>query len=546
MSNRQDECLDGGGAEPFRWIHWSAVVLIFALGLAARTFHTRPDSATYGSDDQRYILCSREMFDGQPPTFSPAYSQRSVWNGMGYLFHRAYGLTTQSAYVLLIAYYALAAAGMLWTLRPLVSPWAAVIGYAFLLLHPLMVKYDSVYWPETLGVALSTVMFGAVLRYSKRQALGWLALAAFLLGLSYGIKQYFVLPFMPLGLSLVWYQRNDRKRLMAACGVAIGMFVVGMAIKTVIVRLDGQTAQGALSAMTVYGQRMGEVAASPIVKQLLQRVRYPFWILTTCGGLFGIATLCSLYYLARSGGRGFFGAFVGGTTFLYIGFLALFPASVSPWIFVEMVPRYLPIVMPPLAIGVGLAAHEWLRRSAWPSPAQTAALVILGFAVAGFTVADSAEAYPAYMQNEFVAIRQMLRRAPDWEITEIWFPPGYENRLPDHFYQIPGVQVKLARDVDDLQQRGERGAIYVPDDLARYLLSADPRRALPPPNLGVDKDRHDRFLRAMDQQIRDGVYQVVLISTARGSTRYWADKAGVSIGGSDEIVGVLLVPSSRG
>jgi hypothetical protein len=228
---------------------------------------------------------------------------------------------------------------------------------------------------------------------------------------------------------------------------------------------------------------------------------------------------------------------------LYILFLALFPASISPWIFVQMVPRYLPILTPSLAAGVALAADPWLRRSVWPAAHQLAGLALFGFAVAGFAIADPAEAYPSYMQNEFVAIQQMLDRAPRWQVKEIWFPPGYENRLPDHVYHRGDVRVRVVNRASDLRGLDPHSAIFVADEMARYLLSFEPQRRLPTANLGVSKQRHDEFLESIRQLVAGTDCQLMLVAAARGSTRYWAERVGVAIGGTDDIVGMLILPS---
>jgi hypothetical protein len=401
-----------------------------------------------------------------------------------------------------------------------------------------MVRYDLVYWPDTLGIALMVLAYGCTARFFVNSRLAWISAAGLLLGLQYGVKEYFVLPIVPLTLVLAWGVWRGQRHWTTLIWL-VALFGIGLSFKPLLLWLDGQGAQSNYGSMVSYGQRLAETGAAPIVKQLVQRARYPFWILVTCGGIHGLASLCGLYSLAVEWRRGWAAAFFSGATFLLIAFLAFFPASISPWVFVNMLPRYLPVLTPSLAIGVGFIFDKWLVRIAWPSPPLCVMLATFGFAVAGFTVPDSEEAYPSFQLNEFAALDQLLKEAPSRGLSTIVFPPGYEQRLPDYFSHLPNVQVDVWSAGHGAQlDAGE--ALYLPRDLAEYVFSLNPQAAAPEASWTVAPEVHQDYLMQMRALVASRDCQIATVAATRSSARYWAGRVGVQVGGVKEVVGLLL------
>ena len=379
------------------------VILGLVVGVGLRLLHYYPSSATIGSDDQRYVIVARELFGEHESDITPVYYQRIIWRLVLKVYDQLFGLTLRSsvylmAFLFIVTYLSVASAA-----RVFHSQAAMAGSLAFFATHPLLVSNDLICLPDGLAVALLALAVALVARNSRTRESWPLLLAAFVLGIEFGVKGYFILSFLPLVIYILTSFDSVKSRIKILAFASV-CFVAGCAIKPLLLALDGGGMSDAIASYTDYSQRLLEIGVNTNpVFQLASRFIYVKWFLD-CGGGFAWASLLGVLALAWPRKRSPLETFLLLNIGMYGVFLFACPASFSPLVFVTKLPRYMTILMPFLALAFGVfldSLADWCTsnsRQRW----FTAAVVMMVFVMLGSGIFQPQLARRRRLSNPFL------------------------------------------------------------------------------------------------------------------------------------------------
>jgi len=243
---------------------------------------------------------------------------------------------------------------------------AAMLAGLLYAIHPISVQYDVLGLPDSLGVTVLLTSLFFASRFLRGNHTLDLFLAASLVGLSYGFKQYFPLLILPYAITLVDF-KSSRNLVLQRCGLMVLGFMIAV---TAVVCLRACMPHGSIaidqysnySALlsTKDGQHVVVRDVRSLLSNVCIRALYVDWLATRAGLVVGTATLFgSFLFLARSR-TDRRARFVFASALFLFSFLAFCPAPSWPFVFVEMQRRYLTVLVPFMCLMGGVAvAHAY-------------------------------------------------------------------------------------------------------------------------------------------------------------------------------------------
>jgi hypothetical protein len=410
--------------------YWLVLTGIIALGVVLRLFYF---DVTIGSDDQRYIIAARKFVGADPSPMSDAYLMRIGWRAILAAGTSALGEISldRAAYFLffLSTLSAVLLALLTRTLFGDVASWIAVALHATL---PVNMLFDVVCLSDSLAVPLllgSACCFARFLGSGRSgPLLGALAIAALLPS----VKETFAIIFGVYGLCVLL--RPDRLGtrclravlVVVSAGLGIGLYL-GLHFWESGNPWRGFGAIGNYCAMSPSSEAFN--LANALRCNYLRWLCYDF-----CGtGGYGWLYLPGLLFLLACAWRDAGARFVGFAAGAYLLFLSAMPTSWHPLRFVEQQPRYLMVVEPFLAAGVGAAFGWFLRTCPWRLP-RLAAVALLAYVCA--LNAASANPVAPYLYGRPTAATgpraslALLRARGD---TRLVMPSHWDDVIPDGF-----------------------------------------------------------------------------------------------------------------
>ena len=429
--------------------YYAQLLIVIAIGVLARLFYF---DLSIGSDDQLWIASAREF--GTPPSthLHGIYQGRILFRLVLYLWGLLVGLSLETSAVVMFALSCITTWMVAETGRAAFGRRAGVLAAAVYTTHPLVISMDVIALPDNLAVALLAAYVFLFLRYLQTQRVAYLASSAFLVGVSFAAKEYFVLAALPFGLCLL-RERTSWNTRWRRGGLFAGFLVLGISVDLLLNLWGSEKLLTHFLARANYGEmsRRRWPLTEPFSLQLAarvtaQRLRYGGWLFFDYGFVCGFMLLWGTIFLAVGSRARLHCWMLLSTAAVFLLFLAAMPGSLKPLIFVEMQARYLMVLVPLLAAGAGgalSATLDGLKEKGLSGAALTLLLIAFGY---NLVVPNGMR--DQYRTLEFAGIKQVLQDAHQQQIQEMVFPEvgswwwSHRVFMPDSYYSY-GVKLSF-------------------------------------------------------------------------------------------------------
>lgn len=478
------------------------LIVIMLFGILVQLFHFH---LTIGSDDQRWVLTAQDCGVWENSAgLHPVYYSRlgfscliKAWGGL------AGGVTLEHSAVLMFILAAATTMMVGYAARTAFGSATGVAAATTYAAHPLVILYGVVTLPDVLAVALLTLALWLFFLYLKRPRLYFLAGAAIVAGLCFGVKGYYILISLPFGIGILLQQLPWAWRLRSLAQLVV-FFAGGVCLAILIPWMLGSPFS-VTPDVSEYGQRLldqEQPYASGfgwIARIAVERLDYLRWLFLELGIVSGFLSLLALTWLTfRSLQRPEYAVLLSASV-IFVVFLIGTPASLQPLIFVEMQPRYLTVLLPVLAIGAGDALAALLHALEDDSARRSAAGALL-LAFASNILVPNDYNDPVLHRartQEMLGLKDALQVAQSSKITVLLLPNRYRTLVPDSYYAY-GVTLAFQDNVSDtLSQKSlhpitENKGMFIPRAHFRWPLVAALRRG--EYGIGLEVDTKDRGL----------------------------------------------------
>jgi len=515
-----------------RYLKW--LLLIVLIGAAARAFHF---DWTIGDDDQRWIIAARGFGKPHNAGLADIYYARIVWRALLAAWGGVFGLSLKTTAVLMFMLSALTTYFIAECGRRAFGTGAGLFAAAVYAGYPLNIHFDVMTLPDGLAVCLlSAALLAFVRSTGDSGGTGRLALAGFLLGLSFSAKEYFPLAFVAFGLAILATREPARWRRIA---ILAGVGMLGLAADPIMHAVESGDPLAHFSGVTQYQppppQDYSEIRR--MAGMLATRTDYVRWLLLDYGGIGGWMVLLGLFWLFARWRTSIYARLLAAGAVVLLLFLTFAPARLTPPTLVHAQARYLTGILPFVAIGAGAALSQLLdacrSRELRVAVAALVAVTFLGNLVAANDLPE------AYGRREMAGLARAIEQTRADGLNRLVLPFGFDrNAIPDDILhgdvaldiRPPGESVESL-----LRSDAARSAVYV--SLRRLGLS--PSRGLP--NLAVlGGDREGEFGRLV-RSLTDAGRPMQTITAPDTSVRAWADWLGIQAGG--QVTGWLFLPN---
>lgn len=501
--------------------YYAALLSIIAFGVLIRVFHFR---LAMGCDDQVWLITSRNLGEAYLEGVRPVFYGRILWRVVLGAWGAVFGSTLESSAVLMFVLSCTAVFFIAEAARLAFGPVAGLVAAAIHATHPINVIYDVLTVPDGLAVAMLAATLFLFLKYLRSGRIGWLLGGGVLVGLSYSVKDYYILAAAPLGLCVLLEKVAWGEKLRRA-GLFSLLVLAGLSVDFALHAWESGNPLAHVENNAGYAERIE--AWNPEKTQGIRRLHALFWeraeyfpwLLVDGGVLNGFLLLFGSLYLALTWKKRPESRTLLMTAAVFFAFLLLMPTQLSPLSFVEMQPRYLTILFPMLAIGGGAACGATLGRL--PRSAvrtSLAAALVAGFA---YNVFPPNTQIDHHRVQEFAGIRKVLENAEERGIGELVLPRFYDLFVPDS-YHTHGAELAF-RDVEDPAWFRE-AADYLKADRSRAVFL--PVRPFP---------KTDRYLQLKEHLEAEGCVAEE-VRVPRTSYRAWLKRIDL-IDANDQPVG---------
>lgn len=321
--------------------------------------------------------------------------------------------------------------------------------------HPICLANDSYCLPDALAVPLLLSSVLCVLCYLRHMRMVYYLFACFLAGLTYAVKEYFLLIALPIiGLSCT--RAHLRKiglgKLLSAGAIAL---TAGITIQPALNIFDQGTAYDSYRSILEYPKLLIELKFSnprttgTSVTNPLWRFEYINWLLFYNG--MAVALTFTAVLLALGRGRWLVRwdvAFFIAAMVTFMLFLMFAPVSLFPLMFVEMQRRYLTVVIPfwALALAVVYSSSRVLTRR---FQRCVLFLALVGYAVSGVNDADNRLSWVHGVVLPAEGLRECLKTAQLRDIDTIVVTQYFRWRVPKQWMHGSPAIIMLPREIDD-------------------------------------------------------------------------------------------------
>jgi len=448
--------------------YWLLLAAITVTGLAIRLLHF---SVAFGSDDQVWVNVAREISIGAVRSDEPVYYTRLLWTWLLIFWGRLGSLTLEWTAVLMFLLGGLTTVFIAQAARTAFDVRAALFAAIAYAAHPLAVTFDAVTLPDGFAVCLLSAASWHFVRYLRAHQRLPLVVSSLLIGLLFGVKNYFMLVSIPCALTILRLPLSWRERI-AHIGMLAGAAGAGLVLVLLLGVVSGVDASSHVVSAGNYvnyisqGLPVGDQAqgARQLIATLIERGGALAVTFYGFGALMGALTLFGFTLSVCRSRQSPAQLFLASTVLLFLLFLMFMPMRLSPLTFAQLHERYLTVVLPALAISTGAAI-----ASVWDSLAerdQRGAAACLLVAIVAYSAWVPNGLHDRYGTLEIRAVRQALTEAPEHRTTTLLLPSHFNRLVPDS-YRERGV---LLRFVD----------FASPEDAATVLdsLAANPSAAM--------------------------------------------------------------------
>jgi len=438
---------DGASAGQSNRLYYLALLAIIAFGVLIRVFHFR---LAMGCDDQVWLITSCNLGEAYLDGVRPVFYGRILWRVLLGAWGAVFGSTLESSAVLMFVLSCTAVFFIAEAARLAFGPVAGLVAAAIHATHPINVVFDVLTVPDGLAVAMLAAALLLFVKYLRSGRIGWLLGAGALVGLSYSVKDYYILAAAPLGLCVLLEKVAWGEKLRRAALFSL-LVLAGLSVDFALHAWESGNPLAHVQNNAGYAERIEEwrpnkgTGVRRLHALFWERATYFPWLLVDGGVLDGFLFLWGSLYLALTWKRRPESRMLLMTAAVFFAFLLMMPTKLSPLTFVEMQPRYLTILFPMLAVGGGAACGATLGRL--PSSAvrtSLAAALVAGFVYNVFPPNTQIDHHRA---QEFTGIRKVLENAGEQGVEELVLPQFYDLFLPDR-YRTYGVEFTF-RDVED-------------------------------------------------------------------------------------------------
>jgi len=447
--------------------YWLMLLAIVALGILFRLYHFR---LSMGCDDQVYLIASRSLGEPPHPGISPYIYARIVWTSVLAAWGAVAGSSLQSSAVLMLLLGACTTCMVAEFARRAFGAGAGLLAAVFYATQPLNVLFDVLTLPDNLAVLLLASALVLFLEYLRRGSLALLFPAAFLVGLLFSVKDYYVLAAVPFGLTILSRRTGWLNKLHHAAIFSAVCFA-GICVDFVLHLFISGNPWAHVAASSNYTERtlhfIGHKLPDHVVRVahtlFWERMRYFTWLFDEYAGIVtGAVMLWGALFLCWKSRACLVCRHLILCVAVFLAFLMLMLTSFRPLVLVEMQPRYLTVLLPMLCIGAGAAV-----AGAWSSLTNTtirncgAAALLLGI---GYNVVVPNNLIDHHRVQEFRGIRDVLEDAAESGLRELVLPTPYDLFLPDSYYDY-GVKFAYRDAADEAAMRSLSD--YLQDDPSR-------------------------------------------------------------------------------
>ena len=470
--------------------YYVALLLILGFGILLRVLHFR---LAMGCDDQVWLITSRSFGETYLDGVRPVFYARILWRVVLGAWGAVFGSTLESSAVLMVLLSCATALFIAESARIAFGRVAGLFAAAIHATHPLNVIYDVLTVPDGLAVAMLAAAVLLLLKYMKEGRLGHLLGTGLMVGMSYSVKDYYILAAAPMGLCVLLQKVAWRDRLQRAALFSL-LVLAGLAVDFALHAYDSGNPLAHVQNNAGYAERIEHwhphrtLGIRRLHTLFWERMRYFPWLFVDGGLVNGFLLLWGTLYLGLTWKKRPESRMLLMTAALFFGFLLLMPTGLRPLSFVEMQPRYLTVLFPLLAVGAGAAC--WATLRALPASATRTSLAVALVAGLAYNAFPPNEQVDHHRAQEFTGIRRVLREAQDRGIEELVLPRRYDLFLPDSYH---GYDVEFTfRDVED-PEWFQAAAAHLKSDPARAIFL--PERPFP---------KTDAYLRLKEQLEAEG------------------------------------------
>jgi len=522
---------------------WLTVVILGAVLLQVVYYQPR-----LGTDAQRWVSTAIQFgfLDGDPE--NRVLHQRIFWTGFLALLGKAFPLTVESVHLVVTVLGVVSMLLLAGAVRISAGPAASLVAVAFFALHPLTTIFGTFIVADALAIPLFLASILFLFRYLRWRSDRDILLAALFAGLLVFTKTYFALVLVPIFLGRLAYADPTWGGRLRGGALVAGGFLASVGLGLLLHRLAYGDFLWFLEGYSSYADRLMERGDSAVsagltagyAKIVFERFSYLGTLFVESGVVAGFfALLAAVYSLVafRRSPEHMTVAFLLAGFYVFLSFA---PAGFSPFVFVEMQPRYLLLLVCLLAIGLGLlVANTQLRleegRGVYFGGAVLAAMIGLNAVSPNLMTAN----YDRYKWLEYRAIEAIVTGEMGFDMTGLALLDVYEGKFHDRLasQMIPVEMIEpsdtIQDDVMNYLKSGQNRALFIRRTRYPTLAGAVRANELAEINeFGSERGRDlVRFLES------EG-FRKIPVHVPSSPLRYWA--AFFGLGGSGELAGWVL------
>jgi hypothetical protein len=429
---------------PGRWRQYGLPLAMITIGgLVIRFLHF---SLALGSDDQVWVTVANEVSADAAHSDEHVYYTRLLWTWLLIAWGSLGSLSLEWTAVLMFALSALTTLFIAAGTRAAFGAHAALLAAAVYAAHPIAVAYDTATLPDGLAVCMLAATFWCFLRYLQVPRRGLLIVAGLLIGLLFGVKNYFMLVSLTCAWALLASVR-DWRRWIVPVGILASAAFAGVGIALLLGVASEVDSSSHVTSFGNYVRYISQVPASgadqglrQLLMLLVERAEGATLLFFGFGALMGTLTLFGFAHSLCESRRMPAHLFLASTAALFLLFLMFMPVRLSPLTFTQLHERYLTVLLPALAISAGAAlAGAWAAFGARPLRIAAAAAFV---AVIGYSAWIPGEMHDRYGRLELRGLAQVVAEAPAHGTRQLLLP-AYLHRIVPTSYRGVGVQLRF-------------------------------------------------------------------------------------------------------
>lgn len=523
-----------------RWRHYGLPLATIVIGgLAIRFLHF---SLALGSDDQVWVTVAREISSDAVHTDEPVYYTRLVWTWLLILWGALGALTLEWTAVLMFVLSALTILFIAAAALAAFGTRAALLAALVYAAHPLAVSYDTATLPDGLAVCMLAAITWSWLRYlhSPRPAL--LVVPGLLIGLLFGVKNYFMLVSIPCAATIL-LSAPDWPRRSRHLGILVGTALAGLGIALLLGVASRVDPSSHVASFGNYVHYISQAPASSadwgmrqLVGLLAERAEGAALLFFGFGALMGALTLFGLAASLCESRRSPTHLFLASASLLFLLFLMFMPVGFSPLTFTQLHERYLTVILPSLAVSTGVAlANAWgvLDIRSLRIAAATAFI-----AVVGFSAWVPGEMHDRYGRLDLRGLAQVVSDAPTRGTKQLLLP-AYLRRLVPASDLEGGVQLHYT-DLASASGAASALDVLLSDPSAAVVVFRAPYRSIKEKLRTGDYDERtaEGVYGSLMQGARSRGYSIEEVRVPYDTARVWLARLGLATRG--QLVGWVV------